>query len=102
MLLHMDLNFSSLLTEIDDGTLRQRLERELTTGFEAIRASGEALPLPSHYAARIAEIIERNSEQPISKAKAFDLYQEVLLAVEQARVNVLGEEAEEERKNRKY
>ena len=88
----MELHFARLIDEINDGTLRQSLERELTAGFEGIHAAGELLPTPSHYASRIAEIIERNSEQPLSTDDAFNLYQEVLLACEQARKNVLGEE----------
>ena len=94
----MDLHYSKLLEEIEKGTLRQTLERELTEGFQKMHADGEALPPASHYAARIAEIIERNSEQPLSKEDAFNLYQEVLLACEQARLNILGEDAEERRK----
>ena len=95
----MDLHYSKLREEIENGTLRQSLERELTDGFQKMHAAGEALPPASHYASRISEIIERNSEQPLSKDEAFYLYQEVLAACEQARLTVLGEEAEDVRKD---
>lgn len=96
----MDLNYGRLIGEIENGTLRQTLERELTEGFQKIHDSGELLPSASHFASRIAEIIDRESEQPLSNGDTFNLYQEVLLACENARKNVLGEEAEEERKRR--
>lgn len=96
----MDLSYSRLLADINAGTLRQNLERELTEGFRQIHASGELLPTASHFAARIAEIIDRGSEQPLSKDDSYVLYQEILLACENARLAVLGEEAEEERKRR--
>lgn len=94
----MELNLAGLVSEIENGTLRSRLERELTEGFQRMHDAGEALPPASHYASRIAEIIDRASEQPLSKDDTFNLYQEVLLACENARKNVLGEEAEEDRK----
>ena len=93
----MDLHYSRLLDEIENGTLRATLERELTDGFLKMQAEGEALPPASHYATRIAEIIERNSEQPLSKEDAFRLYSEVVIACDQARRNVLGDEAVERR-----
>jgi hypothetical protein len=93
----VDLHYSRLLDEIEKGTLRATLERELTEGFQRMHAEGDALPPASYYAARISEIIERNSEQPLSKEDAFNLYQEVVIACDQARRNVLGDEAEEQR-----
>lgn len=98
--MNMDLNYGRLIADINEGTLRQNLERELTEGFQQIHASGEMLPTASHFAARIAEIIDRESEQPLSKDDSFVLYQEILLACENARLAVLGEEAEEQRKRR--
>lgn len=93
----MELNFAGLISEIHTGALRQTLERELTAGFEKMHASGEALPPASYLAARITEIIDKASEQPLTKDDSFYLYQEVVLACENARKNILGEEAEERR-----
>jgi hypothetical protein len=88
----MELDLANLIHDIHEGKLRESLERELTAGFEKMVASGDAIPPASYYAARIAEIIDRSSEQPLSKDDAFNLYQEVLLACENARRSVLGEE----------
>jgi hypothetical protein len=96
----MDLSYARLIADINEGTLRQNLERELIEGFQQIHASGELLPTASHFASRIAEIIDKGPEQPLSKDDAFVLYQEILLACENARLAVLGDEAEEERKRR--
>lgn len=87
----MMMDFDSIEEKIRSGTLHQELERELTDGFRQLHASGEPLPPASHYAARIAEIIARQTTD-LSREDAFDLYQEVLLACENARKNVLGED----------
>jgi hypothetical protein len=85
----MNIDYESLESDIGNGSLRQRLEEELTAGFRQIQQTGERLPVASHYAAQIAEIINRGAE--LSDAMKFELYQEVLEAVEAARVAVLGE-----------
>ncbi len=88
----IDVDYRTLVTDLEEGTFRQRLEEELVTGFQAIRDSGERLPTASHYASQIAEIISRGAPVPLAPGTAFDLYQEILLACEQARATVLGEE----------
>lgn len=86
----MNIDYGNLERNIDDGTLREHLEEELVTGFRQIQQAGERLPVASHYAAQIAEIINRNAA--LTSALQFELYQEVLEAVESARLKVLGEE----------
>ena len=85
----MNIDYENLERDIGDGTLRLHLEEELIVGFRQIQQTGERLPVPSHYAAQIAEIINRNAT--LSSTMQFELYQEVLEAVESARVAVLGE-----------
>ena len=85
----MNIDYENLERDIADGTLRLHLEEELTAGFRQIQQSGERLPVASHYAAQIAEIINRNAT--LSSTMQFELYQEVLEAVEGARTRVLGE-----------
>jgi hypothetical protein len=86
----MNIDYENLERDINDGTLRLNLQEELIVGFRQIQQAGERLPLASHYAAQIAEIINRQAE--LTSAMQFELYQEVLEAVESARVAVLGEE----------
>jgi len=86
----MNIDYENLERDINDGSLRLSLQEELIAGFRQIQQTGERLPLASHYAAQIAEIINRQAE--LSSAMQFELYQEVLEAVESARVAVLGEE----------
>ena len=57
----MNIDYENLERDINDGTLRQNLEEELIAGFRQIQQTGERLPLASHYAAQIAEIINRNA-----------------------------------------
>ncbi len=87
----IDVDYKTLDTDLADGTFRQRLEDELVRGFRQIHASGERLPTASHYASQIAEIISHGAPVSLAPATAFDLYQEILLACEQARATVLGE-----------
>lgn len=87
----MNIDYANLEKDVADGTFRQRLEEELTLGFRQIQMTGERLPVASHYAAQIAEIVNRNAE--LSAFMKYELYQEILVAVEAARVAVLGEEA---------
>jgi hypothetical protein len=86
----MNIDYDTLEQDVEDGTFRQRLETELVIGFEQIFASGERLPLASYYAAQIAEIVNRDVE--LSPDLKYNLYQEILLAVEKARATVLGED----------
>lgn len=85
----MNIDYENLERDLENGTLRLHLEEELTAGFRQIQQTGERLPVASHYAAQIAEIINRNAT--LSSTMQFELYQEVLEAVEGARVAVLGE-----------
>jgi hypothetical protein len=86
----MNIDPSTIEQEIFDGTFRIRLEEELTLGFRTLHDSGERLPPASHYAAQIAEIVNRDVE--LSENSKYELYQEILDAVTNARVAVLGEE----------
>lgn len=85
----MNIDYENIERDLFDGTFRTRLQEELTPGFRQIHASGERLPLASHYASQIAEIVNRDVE--LSENVKFELYQEVLEAVEAARAAVLGE-----------
>lgn len=87
----MNVDYTSLQEDVANGIFRQTLEEELTIGFRIIHQAGERLPLASYYAAQIAEIVNRGAAEPIDSDLAYHLYQEILLAVEQARATVLGE-----------
>lgn len=86
----MDIPYGTLPRQIEEGTLRKQLETELTAQFERMRQDGHPVAPSSWYATKIAEILEKNSEQPLDKRKAFDLYQEVAIACENAQRNVFG------------
>ncbi|HEX8409864.1 MAG TPA: hypothetical protein VF883_13470 [Thermoanaerobaculia bacterium] len=86
----MNIDYESLDADIDSGLFRNRLEEELTFGFRQLHNSGERLPPASYLAAQIAEIVNRDIE--LSSEVKYNLYQEILAAVENARVAVLGEE----------
>jgi hypothetical protein len=86
----MNIDYENLERDINDGALRLQLEEELIVGFRQIQQAGERLPVASHYAAQIAEIINNGAE--LSDAMRYELYQEVLDAVTNARAKVLGEE----------
>ena len=86
----MNVDYENLERDLESGALRLQLEEELIAGFRQIQQSGERLPVASHYAAQIAEIINRGAT--LSSTMQFELSQEVLEAVESARVGVLGEE----------
>lgn len=86
----MTIDYENLERDLSDGTLRLSLQEELTAGFRQIQQTGERLPVASHYAAQISEIINRHAD--LSETLKFELYQEVLEAVEGARVAVLGED----------
>lgn len=86
----MNIDYSNLEQDVFDGTFRQKLQDELLAGFGQIHESGERLPPASYYAARIAEIVNR--DVALTDNVKYELYQEILAAVEHARAEVLGEE----------
>ena len=88
----MNVDYENLERDVISGMFREMLKEELIAGFRQIQAAGERLPLPSHYASQIAEIVSRGASGPLRPEIAFELYQEVLDAVESARAAVLGEE----------
>jgi len=88
----MNVDYENLERDIASGLFRQSLREELITGFRQIQAAGERLPTPSHYASQIAEIVGRAAAGPLRPEVAFELYQEILEAVEGARAEVLNEE----------
>lgn len=87
----MNVDYVALEDNILDGTFRSELETELTIGFRAIRMSGERLPLASHYASQIAEIVAKGAPSPMRPELAYQVYLEILAAVEHARAAVLSE-----------
>jgi hypothetical protein len=90
----MNVDYASLQSDMESGVFRQTLEEELLVGFRMIHQAGERLPVASHYAAKIAEIVNAGAEEPLRPETAFYLYQEILSAVETARTTVLGEPVE--------
>jgi hypothetical protein len=88
----MNIDYANLERDVEDGTFRQKLEDELTLGFRTIHENGDRLPPASHYAAQIAEIVNRDVQ--LSSELKYNLYQEILMACERARANVLGEPGE--------
>ena len=90
----MNIDYATLEQDVESGQLRTKLAEELTIGFRLMHEAGDALPPASYYASKIAEIIHANAETEISKDLAYYIYQEVLLACEDARTNVLGAPAE--------
>ena len=89
----MNVDYVSLAGDIETGLFRESLKEELLIGFRQIRETGERLPTASHYASQIAEIVSRGAETPLDPELAFNLYQEILAAVEAAQATVLGEPA---------
>lgn len=87
----MQVDYATLESDLLDGKFRAYLQEELTVGFRQLQMDGERLPVASHYASQIAEIINREAE--LSEAMKFELYQEVLLAVENAAATVRTEVA---------
>ncbi len=88
----MNIDYRTLEEDLVSGIFRQRLETELEGGFREIKSAGERLPLASHYASQIAEIVSGGAPLPLQPEFAFNMYQEILSAVEAARATVLGEE----------
>ena len=87
----MNVDYASLAGDVETGLFRESLKEELLVGFRQIRETGERLPTASHYASQIAEIVSRGAGEPLEPELAFNLYQEILAAVESARAAVLGE-----------
>ena len=87
----MNVDYEALEQDLITGDFREKLTGELVTGFRSIHQSGERLPTASHYASQIAEIVHRGAPEEINADLAFHLYQEILLACENARATVLGE-----------
>ncbi len=90
----MNIVYETLENDIESGELETRLAAELTIGFRLMQEAGDPIPPASYYATKIAEIIHSNARQEISRDLAYYLYQEVLLACEKARANVLGKPPE--------
>jgi len=88
----MNVDYATLEDDVANGLFRESLRDELLFGFRQIHNAGERLPLASYYAAQIAGIVNSGAAEPLNKELAFNLYQEILLAVEAARADVLGEE----------
>lgn len=87
----IDIDYRTLDQDVLDGTFRQQLEDELIRGFREIHDSGERLPVPSHYASQIAEIVNNAAPVPLRSEFAFELYQEILDACAAAKEVVLSE-----------
>ena len=85
----MNIDYSTIETDVYDGTFRRKLQDELEAGFRQIQATGERLPTASHYAAQIAEIVNRDVQ--LAPDLKYSLYQEILQACEEARAAVLAE-----------
>ena len=88
----MNVDYAALEEKILDGSFRAELEAELLVGFRSIRMSGERLPLASHYASQIAEIVGKGAPAPMRPELAYQVYLEILSAVEHARATALGEQ----------
>jgi hypothetical protein len=85
----MNVDYRAIEDRILDGTFRSELEAELTVGFRALQMEGEHLPVATHYASQIAEIVSKGSPVPMRPELAYQVYLEVLGAVEAARAAVL-------------
>ena len=88
----MNVDYDNLERDLTTGMFREMLKEELIAGFRQIQATGERLPLASYYASQIAEIVSRGASGPLRAELAFELYQEILDAVEAARSAVLADE----------
>ena len=86
-----DIDYDTLEEDMISGVFRERLREELVTANRLLQQAGEPIPLASYTATKIAEIINRGSDEPIDKTLAYDLYQEILEACESARSDVIGE-----------
>jgi hypothetical protein len=83
----MNIDYAMLEQYVFDGTFRQKLQDEVTAQFRQLHDAGERLPPASYFATKIAEIVNR--EAVLSEDAKYELYQEILAAVEQARVDAI-------------
>ncbi|MGZ8798193.1 MAG: hypothetical protein ACXW2F_12675 [Thermoanaerobaculia bacterium] len=88
----MNIDYRTLEDDLVSGVFRTQLQAELEEGFRPLKSGGERLPAASHYASQIAEIVSRGAANPFDPELAFNVYQEILAAVEAARATVLGED----------
>jgi hypothetical protein len=86
----MNIDYTTIEQDVLDGTFRQKLQDELTSGYRQIHESGERVPPASYLATQIAEIVNRDAD--LNAEMKYELYQEILAACEHARAEVLGEE----------
>ncbi|HJQ37138.1 MAG TPA: hypothetical protein VKB93_08365 [Thermoanaerobaculia bacterium] len=84
----MNIDYATLEDDVFNGTFRQKLQDEVTAQFHQLHDTGERLPPASYTATKIAEIVNR--EAALSENTKYELYQEILAAVEHARAEVLG------------
>lgn len=87
----MEIDYEKLRKSVEAGTLRIELEQELTVGFRAMVERGEPVPPASYLATKIAEIVNRGAQDGIDDELAFEIYQEIVSACENARETVLGD-----------
>ncbi|HSN68038.1 MAG TPA: hypothetical protein VLV48_02270 [Thermoanaerobaculia bacterium] len=87
----MDVDYRTIAEDMESGEFRRRLKEELAAGFREMSESGERLPPASYFATKIVEVIHAGAPVPFTKDAAYDLYQEALLACEEARAEVLEE-----------
>lgn len=83
----MNIDYATLEQDVFDGTFRQKLQEEVTAQFRQLHDAGERLPPASYFATKIAEIVNR--EAALSENTKYELYQEILAAVEQARADAI-------------
>src|SRR5690348_14485663 len=67
----MNVDYASLEEKILDGSFRAELEAELTVGFRTLLQSGERLPVATHYASQIAEIVAKGAPSPLRPELAY-------------------------------
>jgi hypothetical protein len=87
----VNVDYRTIAEELETGEFRRRLREEIAAGFREMHAAGDRLPPASYFATKIVEVIHADAPVPFTKEAAFDLYQEALLACEDARAEVLGE-----------
>ena len=86
----MNIDYATIEQDVLDGTFRQKLEEDLVPGFRQLHEADDRLPPASYLATQIAEIVNR--DVALSENMKYELYQEILAAVEHARATVLGED----------
>lgn len=90
----INIDYQNLPEELGSGVFRNRLKEALIQGFQELVDDGERLPPVSYYAAKMAEIVNAGSPIPLEKEFAFNLFQEISIACEEARNEVLGEDSD--------